>query len=121
MSTPLTGQILSLIRESYATRGIAPTQRELRASVGCASISTVSHHINKLIAQGKLERGAKYAGRALRLVERKASLDEQAAVFQELGALCVWTQAADGTFTGFEAWFEGERVGIAGNIKVRAL
>ncbi len=47
--------------------GNSPTYREIARGVGVVSTSTVSHHINKLIEQGRL-RQSKYGVRLLEVV-----------------------------------------------------
>ena len=61
-------RVLDVIRASYATRGLAPTVREIPAAVGVSSTCTVQRQIEALEKKGKLRRPRRYGYRNLELI-----------------------------------------------------
>ena len=56
------------ITNYFIMHGYAPTMKEIGEAVGLASSATVSHHLNILIKEGRLETDAKFgAPRAIRV------------------------------------------------------
>lgn len=87
--------------------GSAPSLREIGIACGISSTSVVRYSVNGLVASGRLVRGDRYKSRTLTLPEMIspcASLEEQARVWNELGAVLVWKQDATGQYSSFEAW-----------------
>lgn len=65
-------QILDMVTEYFCVHGYAPSIREIGDAVGLASTASVTHHINRLIAEGKIETDAKAgAPRAFRVAGMK--------------------------------------------------
>jgi repressor LexA len=59
MRTPPTGRrgaVLAAVRDSIDQRGYPPTVRELAATVGLSSYSTVAMHLARLEANGWIRR-----------------------------------------------------------------
>ncbi len=64
-------QVLDLVRESLATRGVAPTLQEIADAFGYSSTATAQKHVQRLIDKGLLRR-LRHQKRGLELVEPDA-------------------------------------------------
>ncbi len=61
-------QVLDLVRESLATRGVAPTLQEIANALGCSSTATAQKHVQRLVDKGVLRR-IRHQKRGLEIVE----------------------------------------------------
>ena len=70
-------ELLSFIDGFIKGNGYGPSYREVMRALGYKSVSTVSAHVDALVAKGFLKKGDDYSARSIEVVRRESKRQDQ--------------------------------------------